>query len=294
MSKNYQDFHVKRLKIGQNEYPLKLAKIADAPAALFYKGVIPQNSINIAIVGSRKISDYGASALKHIFDNLNDRNVCVISGLAYGVDGEAHKMSLKNGLLTVAVLGTPIDKIYPAEHTRLAEQILNSGGAIISEPRPEDRTMKWSFAQRNRIIAGLSDATVIVEAAEGSGALITAGYALQYGRKLFAVPGSIFSENCRGTNALLAKGAIPLTSLNDLLREFPQIKNRDILPESDDGSIGNDLQKIYSLISKQPASIHEIAAKANMPAGQISYVLSMLEINGKISRLLNDKYVRSQ
>lgn len=295
----YANWPVLSLKLGQNGYPLKLAEIPDTPAALFYKGRIPTNSINVAIVGSRKISPYGAAAIKYIFNGLNDTNVCVISGLAYGIDAEAHKMAIKNGLRTVAILGTPIDHIYPYMHTRLAEDILADGGAVVSEGRPpdsENKTMKWSFAQRNRIIAGMCEAVIIIEAAENSGALITAEYARKYGRKVFAVPGSIFAENCAGTNSLLDKGAIPLTSLAGLLRKFPQIKNNDCLPAFPDeikAPLNGDASILHGLMSFQPISIFELTGKINMPVHRISAALSMLEILGKVERLDNNKFRRT-
>lgn len=299
--RKYANWPILNVKSGQNEYPLKLAEIPDKPAALFYRGAIPADSLNIAIVGSRKISDYGAAALKHIFNNLNDSRVCIVSGLAYGIDAEAHKMALKNGLRTVAVLGTPIEHIYPSAHASLAEQILDAGGSVISEARTagnENKTAKWSFAQRNRIIAGLCDATVIIEAAENSGALITAAYARKYCRKVFAVPGSIFAENCAGANGLLADGALPLTSLNDLLREFPHIKNTAVVPQiggmqSDNKEIGQDPQTILSLISKENMSAAQIATQSSLTAIRIGIALSMLEIHGKITKLPNGKYIRS-
>ncbi|MBU6447229.1 DNA-processing protein DprA [Patescibacteria group bacterium] len=289
----YANWPILSVKSGENGYPSKLTTIHDKPAELFYKGAIPVNSLNIAIVGSRKISDYGAAAIKHIFNNLNDKMVCIVSGLAYGIDAEAHKMAIKNGLKTVAILGTPIGHIYPYTHTRLAEDILAGGGAVVSEGRPpdsENKTMKWSFAQRNRIIAGMCDATIIVEAAKNSGALITAGYARKYGRAVFTVPGSIFADNSQGANSLLSKGALPLTCPDDLLAYFPQIHNTDIIPESTSSKINTELKSVYELISQEPVSIFELAGQINIPTSKLGAALSMLEIMGKIEKSPGNKF----
>lgn len=217
--------NIKLVKIKTPEYPYLLEQIHAPPPLLYYKGVLPVNTFNIAIVGSRKMTSYGKAAIEKILLPLTGKNVCIVSGLAYGVDAHAHKIALKTGLKTIAVLGSGIDdtSIYPADNLPLAKEIMAARGAIMSEFKPGTRGLRFHFPLRNRIISGLSRAVVVIEAASKSGALITAYAGLQQNRDIFALPGSIFEPLSEGTNNLIKNGAKPLTDANDLFIEYPEL-----------------------------------------------------------------------
>ncbi|MCY0875324.1 MAG: DNA-processing protein DprA [Firmicutes bacterium] len=198
-------------------YPMLLKEIAAAPPFLFYYGTLPEKQLNVGIVGTRTCSAYGRKAAFEIASTLADTGVGVVSGLAYGVDKAAHEGALMGAGVTVAVLGSGVDAVYPREHRRLADQIVAARGCVMSEFLPWTGPQSYQFPQRNRIISGLSQAIVIIEAGERSGALITAAYALEQNRDVLAVPGSIFSDRSRGTNALIVEGARPVLSAGDVL-----------------------------------------------------------------------------
>ena len=202
---------------GHRAYPALLGELHDPPASLFVRGdVAALSQPSVAVVGARSCSAYGAQVARTLGRDLAAAGVVVVSGLARGVDGEAHRGSLEGGGKTVAVLGCGIDRDYPRSHAELARRIVASG-AVISEYPPGVEPAPWRFPARNRIIAGLALATVVVEARERSGALITADFALELGRDVFAVPGEITSALSAGTNDLLRQGAAPLTSVRDVL-----------------------------------------------------------------------------
>lgn len=213
------------IKLESLEYPGLLKQIHDPPRLLYYRGTLPVNTTNIAIVGSRKLSTYGQQVIEKIILPLSREKICIVSGLAYGADACAHEIALKVGLPTLAVLGSGIDdqSIYPAAHRELAKKIIAAGGAIISEFAPGTKSLPHYFPLRNRIISGVSKAIVVIEAANKSGALITAHTGLEQNRDIYAVPGSIFNPLSEGTNNLIKKGAKPITDASDLLREYAEL-----------------------------------------------------------------------
>jgi DNA processing protein len=207
------------IELTLQEFPERLREIADPPERLFVRGALPDFARpTLTVVGSRKYSPYGKDACETLIDGLSGTDVIIVSGLALGIDSIAHHAALRAGLTTVAVPGSGLSDpvIYPRAHVGLAHRILESGGALISEFAPDFRATNWSFPQRNRIMAGLSHAVLVVEATERSGTLITSRLATEYNRDVFAVPGDIFREGSKGPNMLISLGATPIRSSDDI------------------------------------------------------------------------------
>jgi DNA processing protein len=250
--------------------PPLLRAIHDPPAGLFVRGAAPAAVLElpaVAIVGARACSGYGASVARSLGRELAAAGLVVVSGLARGVDGEAHRGALDAGGSTVAVLGCGIDRDYPAAHADLARRIAETG-LIVSEYAPAVEPAPWRFPARNRVVAGLAAATVVVEARERSGALITADLALEEGREVFAVPGEITSALSAGTNALLKLGASPLTCASDVLLSFGMDPDaRDAAPDP--------------LLELLPATADEIVRRTGRPAAEVAAALVALELDGR-------------
>jgi DNA processing protein len=248
------------------EPPRLLRSIHDPPAGLFTRGdpsLLGRDAV--AIVGARACSSYGAQVARMLGRELAAAGLVVVSGLARGIDGEAHRGALEAGGPTVAVLGCGIDRDYPASHRELAARIAASG-LVVSEYAPGVEPAPWRFPARNRIVAGLSRATVVVEARERSGALITADLALEEGRDVLAVPGEITASLSAGTNALLKLGAAPLTSAADVLELF--------------GIAARAADERHPLVELLPASADELARTTGRPAGELAAELAALELDG--------------
>ena len=197
-----------------------LLEIPEPPKSLWYQGNLPPDNLAlIAVVGSRECTDYGKQVIEHLIGGLAGYPVGIVSGLALGIDGLAHEAALAHGLYTLSVPGSGLDSsvLYPAAHKNLAEKILTNGGGLLSELPPETGAATWTFPQRNRIMAGLCKATLLIEAGPKSGTLITARMAVDYNRELLAVPGSIFSKNSYGTHQFLKLGATMVTEASDIL-----------------------------------------------------------------------------
>jgi DNA processing protein len=254
------------------EFPQVLRAIHDPPTGLFLRGAAKPELLarpSVAIVGARASSGYGASVARSLARGLAAAGLVVVSGLARGIDAEAHRGALEANGTTVAVLGCGIDRNYPAAHAELARRVTDSG-LIVSEYAPGVEPAPWRFPARNRIVAGLCAVTVVVEARERSGALITADLALEEGREVFAVPGEITSSLSAGTNALLKLGAAPLTSAADVLASF------GIEPEP--------VQTATSpLLELLPASADELVRKTGLAAGDVARALVELELEGRVS-----------
>ena len=213
---------IKEINFSSDKYPNQLREIYNPPKRIYAIGNIEiLNKVGIAIVGSRKATEYGKKVAFRLSKDLSERDIVIISGLAKGIDSYAHigSLNVQNGK-TIAVLGSGIKVIYPKENIELARQIVRKGGCIISEYPPDDTPNKSNFPERNRIISGLSKGVVIVEASEKSGALITADFALEQGREVFAVPGNIYSTTSVGTNKLIQQGAKLVMCVEDILSEI--------------------------------------------------------------------------
>lgn len=279
---------------GAKGYPIQLEKIHNPPAILFVRGEILETDFpSISVVGSRKISRYGKRALQKIVSEIAQQNVTIISGLAFGVDGMAHQVALDSGTRTIAVLGNGIDTIYPTQHQNLADRIINEGnGAIISEYLPGTDLVPAHFPVRNRIVAGLSKGTLLIEAALKSGTLITADLANQMGREVFAVPGEIFSKTSQGTNKIIADGAAHialsgtqiLETLNFNHHQITQQNKKD-LPLSD---IDREILKTFEDGSK--IHIDEIYKLCPLDNSVISSNLLLMEMKGLVHNLGNQIY----
>jgi DNA processing protein len=261
--------HARGLRfVGRELLPPLLRAIHDPPAGLFVRGGAPLDLLarpSVAIVGARACSGYGASVARMLGRELAGAGLVVVSGLARGVDGEAHRGALDAGGATVAVLGCGIDRDYPASHAPLAAEVAETG-LIVSEYAPGVEPAPWRFPARNRIVAGLCAATVVVEARERSGALITADLALEEGREVFAVPGEIGSALSAGTNGLLKLGAAPLTAVADVLSSY------GIVP------IGTAVDS--ALVDHLPATADELVRRTGMSAADVARALVELELAG--------------
>jgi DNA processing protein len=257
-----------------SSFPPLLRAIHDPPAGLFLRGLEDEDLLArpaVAIVGARACSPYGAQVARSLGRDLAAAGLVVVSGLARGIDGAAHRGALEGSGPTVGVLGCGIDRDYPASHRELARSIAERG-LLVSEYAPEVEPAPWRFPARNRIIAGLSAATVVVEARERSGALITADLALEEGREVFAVPGEITSFLSKGTNALLRSGATPLTAAADVLEAFG-LDGGAASPGDGEGT---------ELLAHLPASADELARRMRVDPGRLAAMLTELELAGLV------------
>ncbi|MBI5747994.1 MAG: DNA-protecting protein DprA [Nitrospinae bacterium] len=285
------------LTIDESEYPSSLKTIYDPPHVIYIKGKIMENdTIAVAIVGSRSPTTYGKLATEKISMELSVRGVTIISGMARGIDSIAHKSAIAGGGRTIAVLGCGLNVIYPPENFKLMDEII-SHGAVISEFPMSARPDKMNFPQRNRIISGLSLGTLIVEAAEKSGSLITARHAIEQGREVFAIPGSINSPKSRGTNRLIKSGAKLVEGAEDIIDEFPSdVRSFLKLPEKEikeDYNLVGDEKHIFSLIDTESRHIDTIVEHSNLPVSVVSGILVKLELKGLVRQLSGKMFIRS-
>jgi DNA processing protein len=272
------------LTLEKTDIPERLQAITSPPTKLFVEGDLGGllQSKAVAIVGSRKVTAYGREITKRLATQLAEQGIVIISGLAFGVDSIAHQAALDAGGQTIAVLPTPIERIYPAGHRGLAEQILHRGGALVSEYPAGSDTYPGNFVARNRIIAGLADATLLTEAALKSGSLHTARFALNAGRDVFAVPGNITSPTSEGTNNLIKRGGIPVTDVGDILFALGiKPKKAPLVPK---GSTPAE-QVLLDLIAEGISDGSELQDKSRLDIETFNQTLTMLEITGKIRSL---------
>jgi DNA processing protein len=272
-------------------YPPRLKEIDQPPPILYVRGAITAEDFwAVAVVGTRRVSAYGRQVAEELASFLAANGVTVISGLARGVDAIAHQSALKAGGRTIAVMGCGVDRIYPPEHAQLAEKIIGSG-ALIGDYAPGTPPDASNFPPRNRIISGLSMATVVVEAGETSGALITAQFAIDQGREVFAVPGNILAPQSKGTNRLIAQGARPMLSVRDLLdvlnltRVTEQRLVRKVLPADETES------KLISVLTHEPLHMDEIRNQTGLPIERVSATLVMMELKGLVRQVGGQNYV---
>lgn len=283
---------INKITIENPSYPKLLKEIYDPPKELYVWGDLrPEENYPLAVVGTRKISSYGKQITIDLVRNLTKAGLTIISGLALGVDGLAHQTCLDVNGRTIAVLGSGLNRIYPSIHQKLAEKIVKAGGAVISEYPPETGPTKWNFPARNRIIAGMSLGVLVIEAPEASGALITARFALDFGREVFAVPGNINNQNSIGTNRLIKLGAKPVTKAEDILESFNlelalEFK-KEIKPASKEEAI------ILEILGQEPTHIDEIIRKSKLESPIVSSTLTIMEITGKVRHIGGGNYARN-
>ena len=273
------------LTLLDENYPHLLKEIDQSPPVIYVKGSItPADEFAVAIVGTRRVSDYGQQIARDTSIYLAGHGMTVVSGLARGVDGLAHRHALEAGGRTIAVLGSGVDIIYPPEHRKLAEAI-SENGAVISDYPLGTQPEGINFPPRNRIISGLSLATIVVEAGERSGALITANFAVEQGRDVFAVPGNVLSPASRGTNRLIQNGAYAMVSPQDVLdvlnlSEIESIKTaRQVLPADKTEA------QILQVMDFEPMHIDEICNEVDLPVEKVSAALTMMELKGLVQHV---------
>lgn len=259
-----------------------LLEIPQPPDQLWYQGKLPPAELKLlAVVGSRKYTTYGKQVVEHLINGLADYPVGIVSGLALGIDGLAHEQALKNNLYTLAVPGSGLDKsvLYPARHKELAERILRDGSGLLSELPPKTAAAPWTFPQRNRLMAGLCHATILIEAGEKSGTLITARMVADYNRELLAVPGSIFSKNSYGTHQFLKLGATLVTDASDILAVLNiEEKTTTSTPRPELSEIEEKV--IQTLI--EPLDRDTLIRKLNIPTNEAGIILMTMEMQGYI------------
>ncbi len=266
-------------QIGAGELPELLSHISDPPKTLRVRGSIPKHSAALAIVGSRKHSTYGRAACERLIEGLRDYPVLIVSGLALGIDGIAHEAALRAGLPTAAVLpsGAADGSLYPPSHRNLARRILEGGGALLSEFEDNFSPQAWSFPQRNRIMAGMSHATLIVEASERSGTLITARLALEYNREVLVIPHPIGTDMGAGGNRLLREGATLIRSAEDILESLGLAPNEKetVAP----AHLSSDEQAVFDALL-EPLEREELMERTQLPATRANIAISSLLIKG--------------
>jgi DNA processing protein len=266
--------------------PYLLQQIPDVPTQLYIRGNFPdENKYKfLAVIGSRKFSPYGKQVINKLIKEIAGYPIVIVSGLALGIDSLAHEAALENNLTTIAIPGSGLhdEVIYPASNQTLARRILQSGGALLSEFEPDFKATKWSFPQRNRIMAGISHAILVIEAENKSGTRITARLATDYNREVFSVPGSVFSVTSKGTNELIREGATPVTSGKDILDffNFNTEQNKE-QQASLFNNLSGDEQKVISLLYT-PLSQNEIARISGINIIALNILLSSMEIKGLI------------
>jgi DNA processing protein len=283
---------VNTLKFSDPYFPELLAQIPSAPKQIFWLGRHPNNLMSkprVAIVGSRKPTPYGCHITEKLTLELAEAGVVIISGLAYGIDVIAHKTALAAGGITVAVLPSSLDKIYPSTHINTARQILNKGTLISEYPLGDAIAYKSNFIARNRLVSGLADTLLITEAAINSGSLHTARFALEQGRTVMAVPGNITSPASQGCNNLIKSGAVPVTSSEDIffaLNISPQTAKaeKEFL-----GSLEEQL--VYNILKKGISDQEEIAQTSRLDSSVVSGALTILEISGYVRAAGNGSWI---
>jgi len=274
-------------------YPARLREAYDRPPVLYMRGALKDSDDwSVAVVGTRRATPYGRQAAESIAEGLVRAGVTVVSGLARGIDAIAHQATLRAGGRTIAVLPCPADEVYPAGHARLAAQIAESG-ALLSDYPLGARMQRESFWRRNRIVAGMTLGTVVVEAGESSGALLTAKLALDENREVFGVPGSVFAPMSRGTNALIQQGAKLVRTADDILTELDlmrvpqQLELRQAVPQDSTETA------LLELLGSEPLHVDDITRGASLPTATVSGALAMLELKGMIRQVGGMQYVRT-
>ena len=265
------------------QWPEGLSEIPDPPKKLWLTGEMPPKEHKLlTVVGSRMYTGYGRDACEHFIAGLAGYPVSIVSGLALGIDGIAHRAALKVGLHTVAIPGSGLGErvLYPATHRRLAREIVTQGGALLSEYEPEFKATRWSFPQRNRLMAGIAHATLIIEASTKSGTLITARMVADYNRELLVVPGSIFSKNSEGPHLFMKLGATPVTCAEDILAAVG-IEAARQSRAADLSALPSDHRKLLDLLT-EPRSKNTLIEVLDMSPATVSGMLMELELQGYV------------
>lgn len=276
------------VEINNKIYPDKLRKIKNPPKKLYMRGNFNLlKNTSIAVVGSRECTSYGFREAYEYSKELSKYGICIVSGLAEGIDTASHLGGMHQMGKTIAILGTGLNRIYPEENEILAESIIKNGGLIISEYEPNQEYVSANFPKRNRIMAGISKGVLIIEAKNKSGTLITARLAKEQNKKIFCLPGNIDNKNSSGTNKLIKNGAKFVIDVNDILDELIKEPKEEIKYKVED-----EYRKVYDILTDKPAHINEISKKAKLSIPETSQILIMLEIEGLIKSLPNNEFIK--
>lgn len=294
-AKSIKDSGIKWITIFDEDYPNQLLQIYDPPVVLYYKGeILPKDSQAIAVVGTRKMTGYGRVITEQFTQSLVGYGLTIISGLARGVDSEAHLSALNTGGRTIAVLGGGLNKIFPPENRSLAEKIIDGHGAVVSEFPPDYPSLPGNFPSRNRIISGLSLAVLVTEAAEDSGSLITARVALEQGREVFAIPGPITSSLSKGPIDLIKEGARPVMDAQEILDELGirEVQSSKLKVQSE-MELSEGEKAILDCLENETKHIDEICRALNFSAASVSAHLLKMEISGLVQNLGSGNFCKS-
>lgn len=290
--RNMDERKIRVVVVGEREYPDLLSEIHDPPLALFLRGELPAPEATcVSIVGSRKATPYGLEVAEWLSRGISREGMHVVSGAAIGIDSVAHAGALHQDRPTTAVLGCGVDVVYPRTNASLFERIRRRG-CLMSEYLPNARPLKHHFPARNRLIAGLARAVVVVEASEKSGALLTADFALEEGREVMAVPGSVLSSNSRGTNALIRKGATPVTSPSEILEGVGYSGQGQLFRVSNPGVENEKERAICDALSCGGLDLEDLSLAVNMSVPETLAAVSSLEIRGLVRRGPGGQYQR--
>ena len=291
-----EELGIRIVTLVDEEYPVLLREIDDPPMVLYVRGMLPIDPArSLAIVGTRRGTRYGKMVAGRFASRLAMKGITVISGLAAGIDAAAHQGALDVGGRTVAVLGCGLDYPYPKRNQPLLAQLVKDGAALSEYPLGT-RPAKWTFPQRNRLLAGLSRGVIVVQAPERSGSLITARLALEQGREVFAVPGNITTITSAGTNRLIKDGAKLVETIEDVLVEFPDLwKQQESSAEpseEEEPELGERERLVYDLIGLEPVHVDDIIARADLSPTEASHVLLLLQLEDLIDEVEGGRFIR--
>ncbi len=278
-------------RLSKDEFPKALLEIPQPPENLWVLGDLPdENLIYLCVVGSRKFTSYGREACEKIINGLKDYPIVIVSGFAMGIDTIAHKKAMQVGLKTLVFPGSGLSAkaIYPKTNIQLIKEVLDKGGCLISEFEPNFKATQYSFPMRNRLMAGISKATLVIEAEEKSGTLITARLTTEYNRDLLVVPGSIFSANSKGTNKLLHLGATPVTSAEDVLEALGFERKKDLIKQNQLFADLSREEKLVVGLLREPMARDDLIRAMKMPTPTANALLSIMEIKEIIKEELGE------
>jgi DNA processing protein len=277
------------VKLVGDQIPAPLHEIPQPPKQLYMRGKLPpEGMVYLAVVGSRNFTSYGKDACQKLIAGLRGYPIVIVSGLAIGIDTIAHKAALSAGLITMSMPGSGLDNnvLHPRQNVKLAQEIIDAGGCLISELDPSWKATLYSFPQRNRLMAGISKAVLIIEAQEKSGTLITARMALDYNRDVLVVPGSMFSDNSKGTNKLIHQGATPVTTSEDILIALGfDVQKPEMSDKEKYADCGADEKKILNLLH-EPMERNDLIHESGMDTATANALLSIMEIK----ELIKEEY----
>jgi len=294
--KSAENLHVKVVTLVDPEYPQLLREIDDPPLVLYIRGDVSFDPARaIAVVGTRRSTRYATIVAGRLASQLAMKGISVVSGLAAGTDAAVHQGVLDVAGHTIAVMGCGVDRVYPKRNQEIYDGVVETG-SVISEYPPGTRPAKWTFPQRNRIIAGLCRGVVVIQAPERSGALITARLALEQGRDVFAVPGNITNRTSEGSNRLIRDGAKLVMSVDDILDEYPdllQLKSIAADADKEEGpTLGETEQAVLDLVGLEPVHVDDIIGRADLSPTEASHILLLLQLEGLIDEVEGGRYIR--